>query len=146
MITVSRQALVAYGAAEMYELVEDVEAYPRFLPWCSAVEVEVREPERTVATIHVDFRGVRQSFTTANAQRHAERISMQLVRGPFRHLHGEWRFAPLGEAGSRIELDLAYELASPVLARLAGPVFNHIANTFVDAFVRRADALHLRAQ
>lgn len=146
MITVSRQALVAYGAAEMYELVEDVEAYPRFLPWCRAVEVEVREPERTVATIHVDFRGVRQAFTTANAQRHGERISMQLVRGPFRHLQGEWRFAPLGEAGSRIEFDLAYELASPVLARLAGPVFNHIANTFVDAFVRRADALHLRSQ
>jgi ribosome-associated toxin RatA of RatAB toxin-antitoxin module len=146
MITVSRQALVAYGAAEMYELVEDVEAYPRFLPWCRAVEVEVREPERTVATIHVDFRGVRQAFTTANAQRHGERISMQLVRGPFRHLQGEWRFAQLGEAGSRIEFDLAYELASPVFVRLAGPVFNHIANTFVDAFVRRADALHLRAQ
>jgi len=146
MITVSRQALVAYGAAEMYELVEDVESYPRFLPWCSAVEVAVREPERTVATIHVDFRGVRQAFTTANAQRHGERISMALVRGPFRHLHGEWRFAQLGEAGSRIEFDLAYQLANPVLERLAGPAFNHIANTFVDAFVRRADALHLREQ
>ena len=146
MITVSRQALVAYGAAEMYELVEDVEAYPRFLPWCSAVEIAVREPERTVATIHVDFRGVRQAFTTANAQRHGERISMQLVRGPFRHLQGEWRFAQLGEAGSRIEFDLAYQLANPVLERLAGPAFNHIANTFVDAFVRRADELHLRAQ
>jgi ribosome-associated toxin RatA of RatAB toxin-antitoxin module len=144
MITVSRQALVAYGAAEMYELVEDVESYPRFLPWCSAVEVAVREPERTVATIHVHFRGVHQVFTTANAQRHGERISMQLVRGPFRHLQGEWRFAQLGEAGSRIEFDLAYQLASPVLERLAGAAFNHIANTFVDAFVRRADALHLR--
>ena len=145
MITVSRQALVAYGAAEMYELVEDVESYPRFLPWCSGVEVTVREPDRTVATIHVDFRGVRQSFTTANAQRHGERISMTLVRGPFRHLQGEWRFAQLGEAGSRIEFDLAYQLANPVLERLAGAAFNHIANTFVDAFVRRADALHLRS-
>jgi ribosome-associated toxin RatA of RatAB toxin-antitoxin module len=89
---------------------------------------------------------VRQAFTTANEQRHGERISMQLVRGPFRHLQGEWRFAQLGEAGSRIEFDLAYQLANPVLERLAGPAFNHIANTFVDAFVRRADALHLRAQ
>ncbi len=146
MITVSRQALVAYGAAEMYELVEDVESYPQFLPWCSAAEIALREPERIVATLHVDFRGVRQTFTTANALRHGERISMQLVRGPFRHLQGEWRFVQLGEAGCRIEFGLAYQLASPVLERLAGPAFNHIANTFVDAFVRRADALHLRAQ
>jgi ribosome-associated toxin RatA of RatAB toxin-antitoxin module len=146
MITVSRQALVAYGATEMYELVADVESYPRFLLWCSTVEVAVREPERTVATIHVDFRGMRQAFTTANAQRHGERISIELVRGPFRHLRGEWRFAQLGEAGCRIRFDLAYQLASPVLERLAGPAFNHIANTFVDAFVRRAEALHLRAQ
>jgi ribosome-associated toxin RatA of RatAB toxin-antitoxin module len=130
----------------MYELVEDVESYPQFLPWCSAVEIALREPERIVATLHVDFRGVRQAFTTANALRHGERISMQLVRGPFRHLQGEWRFVQLGEAGCRIEFDLAYQLASPVLERLAGPAFNHIANTFVDAFVRRADALHLRAQ
>jgi ribosome-associated toxin RatA of RatAB toxin-antitoxin module len=144
MITVSRQALVPYGAAEMYELVDDVESYPRFLPWCRTVEVALREPGRTVATLHVDFRGVRQSFTTENTQRHGERIGMRLVRGPFRHLAGEWRFAQLGEAGCRIDLELAYEFASPVLARLAGPLFDHIANTFVDAFVRRAGALHLR--
>jgi ribosome-associated toxin RatA of RatAB toxin-antitoxin module len=145
MITISRQALVPYGAAEMYELVDDVESYPRFLPWCRAVEVTLREPERTVATLHVDFRGVRQSFTTENTHCRAERIAMRLVRGPFRHLEGEWRFAPLGEAGCRIDFALAYQLAGPVVARLAGPVFDHIANTFVDAFVRRADALHLRA-
>jgi ribosome-associated toxin RatA of RatAB toxin-antitoxin module len=144
MITVSRQALVGYGAAEMYELVDDVESYPQFLPWCRAVEVERRDVERTVATLHVDFRGVRQAFTTENARRPAERISMRLVRGPFRHLAGEWRFTQLGEAGCRVDLELAYQLASPVLERLAGRVFDHIASTFVDAFVRRADALHLR--
>jgi ribosome-associated toxin RatA of RatAB toxin-antitoxin module len=145
MITVARQALVAYGAAEMYELVEDLESYPRFLPWCSGVEVALREPGRTVATIQVDFRGVRQAFTTENVHRHAERISMRLVQGPFRHLAGEWRFTQLGEAGCRIDFELAYQLASPLLARVAGPAFNHIANTFVEAFVRRADALHLRS-
>ena len=145
MIIVSRQALVAYGAAEMYELVADIESYPGFLPWCKAVEIALREPDRTIATLHVDFRGVRQAFTTENTQRHGERISMHLVRGPFRHLEGEWRFVQLGEAGSRVDFELAYQLASPVLQRLAGPVFDHIANTFVDAFVRRADALHLRA-
>lgn len=144
MITVSRQALVAYGAAEMYELVADIESYPGFLPWCKAAEIALREPDRTIATLHVDFRGVRQAFTTENTQRHGERIAMRLVRGPFRHLEGEWRFVQLGEAGCRVDFELAYQLASPVLQRLAGSVFDHIANTFVDAFVRRADALHLR--
>jgi ribosome-associated toxin RatA of RatAB toxin-antitoxin module len=144
VIIVSRQALVGYGAAEMYALVEDVEAYPRFLPWCSAVEVSVREPARTVATIHIDFRGVRQQFTTENANEPGERIEMRLVRGPFRALHGEWRFVQLGEAGCRVDFDLAYQLASPVLDRLVGPVFNQIATSFVDAFVRRADSLHLK--
>ena len=144
MITVSRQALVGYGAAEMYELVADIESYPGFLPWCKAVEIGLREPDRTIATLHVDFRGVRQAFTTENAQRHGERIAMRLVRGPFRHLEGEWRFVQLGEAGCRVDFELAYQLAGPILQRLAGSVFDHIANTFVDAFVRRADALHLR--
>jgi ribosome-associated toxin RatA of RatAB toxin-antitoxin module len=69
---------------------------------------------------------------------------MRLVRGPFRYLEGDWRFTQLGEAGCRIDFQLAYQIASPLLERVVGPVFNHIANTFVDAFVRRADALHLR--
>jgi ribosome-associated toxin RatA of RatAB toxin-antitoxin module len=146
MITVARQALVPYSAAEMYELVEDVASYPDFLPWCSGVEVALREPDRTVATIRIDFRGVRQAFTTDNEQRHGERISMRLVRGPFAHLAGEWRFTQLGETGCRIDFGLAYQLASPMLQRLAGPAFDHIANTFVDAFVRRADALRLRGR
>lgn len=146
MITIARQALVPYSAVEMYELVEDVEAYPRFLPWCSGVEVALREPDRTVATIRIDFRGVRQAFTTDNEQRRGERISMRLVRGPFAHLAGEWRFTQLGEAGCRIDFDLAYQLASPLLQRLAGPAFDHIAKTFVDAFVQRADALRLQGR
>jgi ribosome-associated toxin RatA of RatAB toxin-antitoxin module len=145
VITVSRQALVGYGAAEMYALVEDVESYPRFLPWCRGADLLVREPGRTVATLHIDYRGVRQQFTTENANRPGESIEMRLVRGPFRSLHGAWRFVQLGEAGCRVDFDLAYQLASPVLDRLVGPVFNQIATSFVDAFVRRADALHLRS-
>ncbi|MFO1363301.1 MAG: type II toxin-antitoxin system RatA family toxin [Burkholderiales bacterium] len=144
MITVARQALVPYGAVEMYELVGDVESYPRFVPWCSAVDVALREAGRTIATLHVNFRGVRQAFTTENLHQRGERISMRLVRGPFSRLAGEWRFAQLGEAGCRIDFELAYEIASPLLERIAGPAFNHMASTFVDAFVRRADALHLR--
>ena len=126
----------------MYALVEDVDAYPLFLPWCSRTEVVSRSTGSAVATIHVDFRGVQQAFTTANRMQPGERIEMALVRGPFKDLAGEWRFRALSEAGCRVELALAYQLASPLLGRVVGPVFDHIANTFVDAFVRRAEALH----
>jgi ribosome-associated toxin RatA of RatAB toxin-antitoxin module len=142
VVTVERQAIVPYSAARMYALVEDIASYPLFLPWCSRAEVAERSVGRAVATIHVDFRGVRQSFTTENRMRPGERIEMAFVRGPFRSLAGEWRFQALSAAGCRVELVLAYELASPVLGRVVGPVFDHIANSFVDAFVHRADALY----
>ncbi|MET0680252.1 MAG: type II toxin-antitoxin system RatA family toxin [Burkholderiales bacterium] len=142
MVTVERQAIVPYSTARMYALVEDIESYPRFLPWCSRTEVVARSARRAVATIHVDFRGVQQAFTTENRMRPGERIEMALVRGPFKNLAGEWRFRALSAAGCRVELALAYQLASPLLGRVVGPVFDHIANTFVDAFVRRADALY----
>ena len=141
MVIVERQALVPYSAASMYALVEDVESYPRFLPWCSGAEVAFRDALRTVATLRVEYRGVRQQFTTENRKRPAEHIELALVRGPFRSLRGEWRFVALAEEASRVELSLAYQLGSPILDRLLGPVFDHIANTFVDAFVRRADAV-----
>jgi len=142
MVIVERQALVAHSAARMYALVEDVESYPRFLPWCSGAEVEFRDPNRTVATLHLALRGVRQQFTTENTKYPGKRIEIALVRGPFRALNGEWRFAALADRGCRVELGLTYQLASPMLDRLLGPVFDQIANTLVDAFVRRADALH----
>lgn len=142
MITVERSALVAHSAASMYALVEDIESYPRFLPWCSGAEVEHRDESRTVGTLRVDFKGVHQQFTTENVKTAGERIEMRLLRGPFRSLEGRWRFVALGPDASRVELHLAYQFANPLLGRLVGPVFNHIANTLVDAFVRRADALH----
>jgi len=142
MVTVERNALVGYRAEELYALVEDVEAYPAFLPWCAGVEVDSRHGERALVTLHIRYRGVRQRFTTRNTFTPGERIEMTLVDGPFRSLSGVWRFAPLGDEACKVELTLAYELASPLLARAVGPTFNHIANTLVDAFVRRAEMLH----
>ena len=144
MDLVERSALVAHGAATMYALVEHVESYPQFLPWCRATEVRLRDDARTVATIHIDYRGVRQSFTTENAKQPDASIAMKLVEGPFRRLEGLWQFRPLTDNASKVELRLAYQLASPVLARLVGPVFEGIANSMVDAFVRRADAVYPR--
>ena len=144
MDLVERSALVGHRAATMYALVDDIESYPRFLPWCRATEVKLRDAERTIATIHIDYRGVRQAFTTDNSKQPDESIAMKLVEGPFRQLEGLWQFRPLGEDASKVELRLAYQLASPVLARLVGPVFEGIANSMVDAFVRRADAIYAR--
>ena len=142
MITVVRQAIVPYSAAAMYALVSDIARYPEFLPWCSGTEVLEQSEHKTVATIKVSYRGVRQQFTTENRNTPGERIELGLVRGPFRAFHGEWRFTPLGQEACKVELALAYQFSSPVLDRLAGPVFDYIANTFVDTFVRRAEALH----
>jgi ribosome-associated toxin RatA of RatAB toxin-antitoxin module len=142
MITVDRSALVEHPAPLMFALVENVEAYPQFLPWCSGVEIVSREPGRTVATLHVLYHGIRQAFTTENTNTPGESIQITLVSGPFKHLVGLWRFKALGEHACKVSLHMEYQLANALLAGVAGPVFGHIANTFVDAFVRRAQALY----
>lgn len=141
MVTVDRSALVPHAAATLYALVADVERYPEFLPWCSGASVRRLEGGSVSATLDVRFRGFRQSFTTRNQNRPAESITMVLERGPFRSLNGVWRFTPLGESASRVELHLEYDFSSALLERIAGPAFEYMAGTFVDAFVRRAASL-----
>ncbi|MCZ7564238.1 MAG: type II toxin-antitoxin system RatA family toxin [Burkholderiales bacterium] len=142
MVTVERSALVGHGAAALFAVVVDVEAYPAFLPWCASATLVQGDAQQAVATLGIGYRGVRQRFTTRNTMRQGERIDMQLVDGPFRRLDGTWRFTTLAPRACRVDLRLAYELASPLVARAIGPAFEHIAGTLVDAFVRRADALY----
>jgi ribosome-associated toxin RatA of RatAB toxin-antitoxin module len=139
MIVVDRSALVGHAAQEMYSLVADVESYPLFLPWCDRVVVSVNEPARTVATLRINFRGLKQEFTTENLNQPGARIDIRLVSGPFRSLEGSWLFTRLSEKGCKVELSLRYEFASTLIEKAVGPVFHHIADSFVDAFVRRAD-------
>jgi ribosome-associated toxin RatA of RatAB toxin-antitoxin module len=139
MVIVDRSVLAPYGAEKMFALVEDVESYPEFLPWCEGAHVDLREPGRTIATIRANFHGMRQRFTTENANRPGERIDIALVSGPFRLLRGHWRFTALEAQGCRIDFRLEYQFSSRILEKVAGPVFHHIANNFVDAFVRRAE-------
>ena len=141
MATVEKSVLVEFSVERMYSLVERVEEYPRFLPWCSGTDVRLRTPETTLATIHVDYHGIEQSFTTENANDPPRCIRIKLVNGPFRELDGTWKFIPLGDQGCKIEFDLHYEFSSRILEKAVGPVFHHIANTFVEAFVKRAEAL-----
>ena len=141
MKRISRSAIVEHSAEEMYALVDDVESYPRFLPWCTAAVVEERTPALTRATLTVGMRGLRQSFTTQNELRPAEAMDMRLLKGPFRRFAAAWRFKPLSAEACAVEFSLEYEMAGP-LARLLEPLFDHIASTMVDAFTRRAGELY----
>lgn len=139
---VSRSALVHFSAAQMFELVDDIERYPEFLPWCSGTVVTLRDPETTSATINISYRGIRQSFSTQNRKEFPQRMTMQLVEGPFKSLDGEWRFTPLDELACKIDFQLHYEFSSALLEKLVGPVFGYIAGTMVDAFLKRAEQLY----
>ena len=142
MAAVQRSVLVEYGAEQMYALVDDIASYPRFLPWCGGTDIVSREPGRTVATIKIDFRGLNQQFTTENQTTPHSQIRIRLLSGPFRRLDGEWRFQELAPGACKVNLNLEYEFSGQLLDRLLGPVFHHIADTLVDAFVKRAEAVY----
>jgi ribosome-associated toxin RatA of RatAB toxin-antitoxin module len=142
MKSVARSAIVPHSAAEMYALVEDIESYPRFLPWCVAAVVKSRAPGETLAALTVGMAGVTQSFTTRNANRAPEAIDMQLVEGPFRRFAAAWRFQPLGDRACKVEFSMQLEFASRTLAALLQPLFERIADGMVSAFTRRADEIH----
>jgi ribosome-associated toxin RatA of RatAB toxin-antitoxin module len=134
--------LVPHDAAAMFALVENVESYPQFLPWCAGARYLETRGDGKTARIDVDYHGIRLHFSTDNVNRPPESIVITLKDGPFRHLHGEWRFTPLGASACRVDFEFAWEIASSRLEPVVGPVFGHIANTFIDAFVRRAEAVH----
>jgi ribosome-associated toxin RatA of RatAB toxin-antitoxin module len=142
MKRIARSALVEHSAAQMYALVERIEDYPQFLPWCREARVAERAPGRTVATLVVGLKGLQYAFTTRNENQPPASIDLQLVEGPFRHFAARWRFAALGERAARIEYAMEYEFAGPLVSRALGPVFEAIADTMVDAFQKRADAVH----
>jgi len=142
MPEIRKSVLVEYSHAEMFALVDAVERYPEFLPWCGGSSVGYRDEHTTRATIQISYRGIRQSFTTENTKVPPQTMSVKLVEGPFRTLDGDWRFMPLAEHACKIEFRLRYEFSSRLLEKLVGPVFNYIANTMVDAFVRRAETVY----
>ena len=138
MKRIARSAIVDHSAAEMYALVENIEAYPEFLPWCTAAQVHERLPGRTRATLTVGVGGLSQAFTTLNDTRPGEAIDMHLVSGPFRRFEGRWRFVALAPDACRIEFSLQYEFSSRVLGKVLSPLFDGMADSMVEAFVRRA--------
>lgn len=142
MAMVEKSVLIQRSAQQMFNLVDHVEDYPRFLPWCSQTRVEFRDEEKTIATLHINYLSVKSHFTTENEKEVPLRMSIRLVDGPFRRLEGLWRFKPLAENACKIEFQLSYEFSSKIFEKVIGPVFSQIANTFVDAFVKRADEVY----
>ena len=144
---VRKSVLLWYSPAEMYALVTDVQRYPEFLPWCDRAELLQSHVDGVTARLGLHYMGVRHAFTTRNVQQAPERVAVRLVDGPFSQLQGEWLFSPLGRPGGeqqacKIEFDLRYAFASPALETVVSPVFDRIANTFVDSFVRRAEDVY----
>lgn len=145
MSEVKKSVLVGHSAREMFTLVDAVEQYPDFLPWCSGTDVIHRDAEITRARIHINYRGIKQHFTTENLKQAPDLMQMNLVEGPFRTLDGSWRFTDFPGQGCKIEFRLHYVFSSKLLEKLVGPVFSHIANTIVDSFVRRAEKTYGQA-
>ncbi len=138
MTTIHKSALVPYSAEQMYTLVDDIPAYPEFLPWCSGSKEINRAESEVEASLDIAHSGVHKSFTTRNRLQKNRSIEMQLVEGPFKYLNGIWRFEPLGDAGSKVGLDLEFEFSNKLLAMTFGPLFSKIASSLVDAFIQRA--------
>ena len=139
MFTIKKQAIVFHSKERMFELVDQVEEYPTFLPWCGETEVLARNKDITRAKINIRFKGIKQSFTTENHKTYPDKMVINLIDGPFKKLEGEWRFIEIEEGSSRIELELHYEFKNFILEKLISPAFSVIANTFIDSFVAKAN-------
>jgi len=139
---IQRSALLPYPAQTLFDLVNDVSAYPQFLPWCAASEVVEQSDEHMLAALTIAKGSVSQRFLTKNNLQPGSRIEMSLREGPFTDLHGVWEFKALGDKACKISLDLTFEYAGPLVKATLGPLFTQAANTLVDAFCQRAKQLH----
>ena len=138
MRSVNRSALVPYTTREMFALVDDVESYPEFLPWCNDAEVHRRDENSVEATLELHKGSMSKHFTTRNHRHEFESIDIELIGGPFRHLSGGWRFTPLGEQGCKVTLKLDFEFDNLLVDMMFGSYFQETCNSLVDAFTGRA--------
>lgn len=144
MTMLHREAIVPYTPNEMFTLVNAVEDYHAFLPWCSESRLISRGEEELRASVTISKGALRKSFTTHNLLQQDKMIEMRLVDGPFRHLHGFWRFEPIGEGGCKVSLDLEFQFSNKLIELAVGPVFTTIAGEMVQSFHRRAEQVYGR--
>jgi len=142
MTTVTRVAIVPYPCDKMCALVDNIEAYPEFIPWCVEAHVLQREASTVVATLTVGKGKVRHSFTTQNQNHAPHLIELKLKEGPFSHFYAKWEFKALGEKGSQIAFHIEFELNHKLLDAAFGAMLHHMANTMVKAFCDRAKQIY----
>ena len=145
MKTVQKSVLIWYSAQEMFDLVTSVQQYPQFLPWCDHTRVLEQDDSGMLAEVGIALSGIRHSFVTRNLHEPGRRVQMQLVKGPFSRLDGDWHFHTVGDGSqraARVELLLNYGFDSVTLSKVVGPVFDRIAASMVDAFVKRAEQVY----
>jgi ribosome-associated toxin RatA of RatAB toxin-antitoxin module len=138
MRRVNRSALVPYTAREMFILVDDVESYPEFLPWCNSAEVHNRTAEIVEATLELHKGSLSDHFTTRNTRCEFETIEIELIDGPFRHLQGGWRFTEIGEEGCKLALELDFEFENMFVDMIFGSFFEDTCNSLINAYSKRA--------
>ncbi|TRX01456.1 type II toxin-antitoxin system RatA family toxin [Candidatus Methylobacter oryzae] len=142
MTVVQKSALVKFSAQQMFDLVNDIEAYPEFLPWCSGSRIITREDDIVEAELLISKGGFKKSFSTRNKIEQGRRMTVSLLNGPFSHLDGVWDFVALREDASKISLDLEFEMSGKLASLAFGAVFNQICNTMVSSFTGRAKAIY----
>ena len=139
MHNIHKSAIVLHSSKKMFQLVDAVENYPRFLPWCGSTQILERDNSKTIASIEINYKGIRQTFTTENTKKQNKEMMIKLIDGPFQSLSGQWIFKNLGNDSCQIELKLEYQFSNIILEKLISPVFNMIANTFIDEFIKEAN-------
>jgi ribosome-associated toxin RatA of RatAB toxin-antitoxin module len=139
MHRVRKNAIVFHSKNKMFRLVDLIENYPKFLPWCGSTKIIERNNNKTIASIEINYRGVKQTFTTENTKKINDKMIIKLINGPFKSLSGEWLFKELEKDSCQIELKLEYEFSNIILEKLISPIFNIIANTFIDEFIKEAN-------
>ncbi|HES77268.1 MAG TPA: type II toxin-antitoxin system RatA family toxin [bacterium] len=144
MSRLHREAIVPYSAHEMFVLVGAVEDYQHFLPWCSNSGQQQKSEDEVIASVTMSKGALRKTFTTHNLLQRDKMIEMRLVDGPFKHLHGFWRFEPIGECGSKISLDLEFQFTNKLIEFAVGPVFTTVTGEMVRSFQRRAEQVYGR--
>lgn len=145
MPSINRSALVSYSAEQMYQLVDDITAYPEFLPWCGGAEEHKRDSEQVQASVTIQKGAINKVFTTHNRLKKHNLIELTLLDGPFKKLNGYWRFDEISDNACRVTFDLTFEFSNRLVGMAIGPIFNQVANTFVDSFVERAKVVYGKA-
>ncbi len=139
MLRVNKCVIVPHTPEKMFRLVNAIECYPQYLPWCTASKIVEQKENEVIAAVYLEYLKVKMHFITRNINTPYSKIEMHLVDGPFKHLTGNWLFTPLGESGCRIDFNLEYKFSNGILEKIIGPVFNYISKNIVDCFIKEAN-------